>query len=206
MDAFTNVLISHHGASTVRRGPADRPAGAEFGSAISALGAQSRIFLVGPMGAGKTTIGRHLARILDKEFVDADHELERRTGVSVALIFDVEGESGFREREKRIIDELTLLDDVVLATGGGSVLDPGNRSALTTRGFVVYLYASVEKLIERTRRDPNRPLLMTDDPVVKMRDLITDRGPMYREVADLMVDTGALSLDEVVNEIRSASP
>ncbi|MDP6184615.1 MAG: shikimate kinase AroK [Gammaproteobacteria bacterium] len=170
-----------------------------------AVGAPSRIFLVGPMGAGKTTIGRRLARTLQKNFVDADQELERRTGASVALIFDIEGESGFREREKQLIDELTLLDDIVLATGGGSVLDLENRSALKSRGFVVYLRASIEKLIERTRRDSKRPLLMTADPVAKMRELLATRDPIYREVADLNVDTGTMGLSEVVKEIRLAS-
>ena len=129
----------------------------------------SRIFLVGPMGAGKTTIGRRLAKDLHKTFLDADQELEKRTGASVALIFDVEGESGFREREMRIIDELTLTDDVVLATGGGAVLNSQNRDALSSRGFVVYLHAAVEELIERTRRDANRQLLNTDEPAAKMR-------------------------------------
>jgi shikimate kinase len=158
------------------------------------------------MGAGKTTIGRRLAKSLHREFVDADQELERRTGASVALIFDVEGESGFREREKRIIDDLTQLDDVVLATGGGAILDPDNRAALTTRGFVVYLHAAVEKLIQRTRRDSSRPLLMTDDPTARMRELLEQRDSIYRTVADLVIDTGKLNLSEVVKEIRRASP
>jgi len=156
------------------------------------------------MGAGKTTIGRRLAKSLHRKFVDADQELEQRTGASVALIFDVEGEGGFREREKRIIDELTRLDDVVLATGGGSVLDRDNRAALTTRGFVVYLHAPLEDLIERTRRDANRPLLNTADPAAQMRDLLEHRDPIYRKVADLVVDTGKFNLGEVVKEIRIA--
>ncbi|MFP6780852.1 MAG: shikimate kinase AroK [Gammaproteobacteria bacterium] len=164
----------------------------------------SRIFLVGPMGAGKTTIGRRLAKNLHKTFMDADQELEKRTGASVALIFDVEGESGFREREMRIIDELTLTDDVVLATGGGAVLNSQNRDALSSRGFVVYLHAAVEELIERTRRDANRPLLNTDDPAAKMREILAQRDTLYRDVADLIVDTGTLNLPEAVKEIRMA--
>ena len=156
------------------------------------------------MGAGKTTIGRRLARGLHKNFVDTDQELERRTGASVALIFDVEGENGFREREQRIIDELTQLDDIVLATGGGSVLSSENRTALSTRGFVVYLHALVEQLVERTRRDTNRPLLNTANPTRTMRELLDHRDPLYRQVADLVVDTGSLSLAEVVKEIRMA--
>ncbi|TDJ67349.1 MAG: shikimate kinase [Proteobacteria bacterium] len=157
------------------------------------------------MGAGKTTIGRRLAKGLRKEFIDVDQELERRTGASIALIFDVEGESGFRERERRIIDELTQLDDVVLATGGGAVLDCDSRTALITRGFVVYLHAALDKLVERTRRDTNRPLLMTDDPIVRMRELLDQREPFYRQVADLVVDTGTRNLTEVVKAIRDAS-
>ena len=158
------------------------------------------------MGAGKTTIGRRLAKGLRRKFVDADQELERRTGASIALIFDVEGESGFRAREKRIIDELTQLDDVVLATGGGVVLDPENRAALSSRGFVVYLHAAVGKLVERTQHDSNRPLLNTDDPAGRMRELLDQRDPLYRQVADLIVDTGALTMAEIVKEIRSARP
>lgn len=164
----------------------------------------SRIFLVGPMGAGKTTIGRRLAKNLRKFFIDADQELEKRTGASVALIFDVEGEKGFRERESRIIDELTQLEDVVLATGGGAVLEAENRDALSSRGFVVYLHAKVEELIERTRRDTNRPLLNTEDPISKMREILEERDSLYRDVADLVVDTGTLSLAEAVKEIRTA--
>jgi shikimate kinase len=156
------------------------------------------------MGAGKTTIGRRLAKNLRKHFIDADQELEKRTGASVALIFDVEGESGFRERESRIIDELTQLDDVVLATGGGAVLKPENRVALSSRGFVVYLHAMVEELIERTRRDTNRPLLNTEDPIGRMREILEQREHLYRDVADLIVDTGKLNLPEAIKEIRVA--
>ena len=156
------------------------------------------------MGAGKTTIGKRLAKRLRRNFVDSDQELERRTGASVALIFDVEGESGFRAREKRLIDELTQLDNIVLATGGGAVLDPDNLAALSSRGFVVYLNASVEDLIARTQRDKNRPLLNTDDPAARMRELLEHRDPIYQQVADLVIDTGKLNLAEVVREIRMA--
>jgi shikimate kinase len=156
------------------------------------------------MGAGKTTIGKRLAKHLRRNFVDSDQELERRTGASVALIFDVEGESGFRAREKRLIDELTQLDNIVLATGGGAVLDPDNLAALSSRGFVVYLNASVEDLIARTQRDKNRPLLNTDDPAARMRELLEHRDPIYQQVADLVIDTGKLNLAEVVREIRMA--
>ncbi len=158
------------------------------------------------MGAGKTTIGRRLAKSLRRKFVDADQELERRTGASIALIFDVEGESGFRERERRIVEELTQLDDIVLATGGGAVLDPDNRAAISTRGFVVYLHASIDKLIERTQRDSSRPLLATDNPTARMLELLEQRGPIYQQVADLIVDTGAMTMEEIVREIQNARP
>jgi shikimate kinase len=167
---------------------------------------ESKIFLVGPMGAGKTTVGRRLAKRLRRKFVDADQELERRTGASVSLIFDVEGENGFRAREKRIIDELTQLDDIVLATGGGAVLDPDNCTALSSRGFVVYLQASVGDLIERTQRDTTRPLLNTDNPAARMRELLVQRDPIYHQIADLIVDTGTMNLAEIVREIRTARP
>ncbi len=166
----------------------------------------NRIFLVGPMGAGKTTIGRKLARALRLRFVDCDHEIEQRTGASIPLIFDIEGEAGFRAREKRVIDELTLADDTVVATGGGAVLDPENRAVLTARGFVVYLHAPLEHLLARTRGDTNRPLLRTGDRVKRMQELVRVRDPLYREVADLIVDTGALTLAAVVQQIRAALP
>ncbi len=165
----------------------------------------SRIFLVGPMGAGKTTIGRRLAKSLRRKFIDSDQEIERRTGASIALIFDVEGEAGFREREKRIIDELSELDDVVLATGGGAVLAEENRKALSERGFVVYLHADIDQLVERTRRDTSRPLLNTDDPAARLRGLIEHRDPLYREVADLIIDTGTLNMQSVLKQIKAAT-
>ncbi len=165
----------------------------------------SRIFLVGPMGAGKTTIGRRLAKSLRRKFIDSDQEIERRTGASIALIFDVEGEAGFREREKRIIDELSGLDDVVLATGGGAVLAEENRTALSERGFVVYLHADIDQLVDRTRRDANRPLLNTEDPAARLRGLMEQRDPLYREVADLIIDTGTLNMQNVLKQIKAAT-
>jgi shikimate kinase len=166
----------------------------------------SRIFLVGPMGAGKTTIGKKLARALRWRFVDCDQEIEQRTGATIPLIFDIEGEAGFRAREKRVIDDLTRDDDIVVATGGGAVLDPDSRLALKERGFVIYLHAPLEHLLARTRGDTNRPLLKTGDRVKKMQELLTAREPLYREVADLIVDTGALTLTAVVQNIRAALP
>ncbi len=165
-----------------------------------------RIFLVGPMGAGKTTIGSQLARVLKSEFVDCDHEIEKRTGASVALIFEIEGEGGFRGRETRLIDELTQRERIVLATGGGAVLAEDNRRWLKERGFVVYLKSPVEKLVERTRHDTNRPLLRTADPEATLRAIVEQREPLYQEVAHLTIDTGKLSVKQVIKKITSNLP
>lgn len=159
------------------------------------------IFLVGPMGAGKTTIGRQLAEALGFTFVDSDHEIERRTGANIPLIFDVEGEEGFRRRETAVIDELTQRPGVVVATGGGAILDPVNRAHLRTRGRVVYLAASIGKLLERTARDRNRPLLQTNDPRTTLEELMAIRDPLYREVADFVVNTDRGNVRRVVNDI-----
>ncbi len=147
------------------------------------------IFLVGPMGVGKTTIGRQLAELLQYEFVDSDREIERRTGATIPWIFDVEGEEGFRKREQAVIDELTKVSSIVLATGGGAVISAENRHLLKERGTVVYLRADIEELLSRTRRDKNRPLLQTDNPGQKLKDLMAEREPWYMEVADLVFDT-----------------
>jgi len=168
------------------------------------------IFLIGLMGSGKSTIGRHLAKSLELEFVDSDHEIERRTGANIPLIFDVEGEAGFRQREKKIIDELTQRRGVVLATGGGAVLDPDNRAHLRGRGKVIYLYATVEQLLNRTAKDRNRPLLQTADPRARLQELLEVRDALYREMADLVVDTGgrtARSTErEILAKIRPSAP
>jgi shikimate kinase len=149
----------------------------------------TRIFLIGPMGAGKTTIGKLLASRLKLEFVDADKFIEDVTGANIPWIFDVEGESGFRDRETRAIDELTQREKVLLATGGGAVIREENRQLMKQRGVVVYLYASVEQQVERTSRDRNRPLLQNDNPAETLRNLFTIRDPLYRDVADLVVAT-----------------
>lgn len=161
------------------------------------------IFLIGPMGSGKTTIGRQLAALLKKRFVDADHEIEHRTGVSIPTIFDIEGEAGFRSREAAVIDDLTREHDLVLATGGGAVLREDNRAALHTRGTVVYLQADLDTLVERTRRDRNRPLLQTDDPRGKIEQLLRSREPIYRELADIIVDTGQRAPASVARDIAA---
>ena len=162
---------------------------------------ESRIFLVGPMGAGKTTIGNQLARSLNLDFIDLDQELERRTGASVSLIFDIEGESGFREREKKLINELTQRDRTVLATGGGAVLAADNRQRLSRRGFVVYLKTPLETLVERTRYDTSRPLLHSGDPAATLGEILQVREPLYAEVADLVIDSGTLSVKQVLKMI-----
>lgn len=160
-----------------------------------------RVFLVGPMGAGKTTIGRQLARNLKLEFVDSDHEIEQRAGADIPWIFDVEGEAGFREREQRVIAELTHREGILLATGGGVVMRPENRSALGGRGLVIYLHATVAQQLSRTSRDRRRPLLQTGDPEQTLRDLMEVRDPLYREIADYVVDTDGLSARAVAHQI-----
>lgn len=166
----------------------------------------NNIFLIGLMGAGKTTIGRQLAQALDKEFIDSDHEIEARTGVNIPLIFELEGEQGFREREAAVIDELTARNNVVLATGGGAVLYEENRQHLKERGTVIYLQASVEQLLERTRKDKNRPLLQTADPEARLKALLTEREPLYLELANLVVRTGQSSVRSVVESILQKLP
>jgi shikimate kinase len=153
------------------------------------------------MGAGKSTIGRQLSTVLKKDFKDSDHEIIARTGASIPLIFEIEGEEGFRKREAAMIDELTQLADIVLATGGGAVLREENRQRLKERGVVIYLYASLDQLFERTSRDRNRPLLQTEDPRGKLEQLMTQRDPLYREVADMVVHTDDRSIKSVVKEI-----
>lgn len=147
------------------------------------------LFLVGPMGAGKSTIGRLLAQALMRPFVDSDKEIETRTGASIPLIFEKEGEAGFRLRERQVIEDLTTREGIVLATGGGAVLAPENRTWLSTRGFVVYLETSVDEQLRRTARDSNRPLLQTADPRARLTELLQIRDPLYREIADFVVHT-----------------
>jgi len=161
----------------------------------------SNLFLIGLMGAGKSTIGRQLAKSLGCEFIDSDHEIEARTGANIPLIFDVEGEAGFRQREKKVIDDLTRREHIVLATGGGVVLDADNRAHLRARGFVVYLYATVDQLLVRTAKDRNRPLLQTADPKARFEELLAVRDPLYREIADLVVDTGRRTVRSAEREI-----
>jgi len=158
-------------------------------------------FLVGPMGAGKSTIGRQLARCLKLKFVDSDREIELRTGVDIPLIFELEGESGFRKRERKVIDELTTKPGIMLATGGGAVMDKLNRQHLAARGRVIYLHTSIEQQLQRTAHDRNRPLLQTANPKQKLQELMAVRDPLYREIADWVIETDGCRVRDVVQQI-----
>ena len=163
---------------------------------------RDNIFLVGLMGAGKTTVGRQLAKQLNLVFYDTDHVLEERTGVRIPVIFEIEGEAGFRVREEMVIHELCALTGIVLATGGGAVLSAANRADLKRNGVVIYLRGSPEQLYERTRHDRNRPLLHTADPLEKLRELYARRDPLYRDAADVIVDTGRQSAAHLTRALR----
>ncbi len=158
-------------------------------------------FLVGPMGAGKSTIGRQLARCLKLKFIDSDREIEIRTGVDIPLIFELEGESGFRKRERKVINELTAKPGIMLATGGGAIMDELNRQHLAARGRVIYLHTSVEQQLQRTAHDRNRPLLQTANPKQKLQELMAVRDPLYREIADWVIETDGCRVRDVVQQI-----
>jgi shikimate kinase len=160
------------------------------------------IFLVGMMGAGKTTVGRLLAQSLGKTFIDSDEEIQQRTGVTIPHIFDVEGEAGFRQREAGVIQDLVKFDNIVLATGGGAVLNAQSRDALHHNGIVVYLKSTVHDLWQRTRHDRNRPLLQTDDPRARLKELFEQRDPLYAEVADLLMPTGKQSVHNLIEQLQ----
>ncbi|MBA1146720.1 shikimate kinase AroK [Ectothiorhodospiraceae bacterium WFHF3C12] len=166
----------------------------------------TNIFLIGPMGAGKSTVGKRLARALGLEFHDSDRELENRTGVDIPVIFEYEGEDGFRRREKAMIEELTAQEGVVVATGGGAVLDPENRKHLAGRGTVVYMQTSVDKQFERTRHDSNRPLLQTANPRERLAQIAAEREPLYREIADIIVSTDDGGVRALVDDILQRLP
>ncbi len=168
---------------------------------LQAREAHANVFFVGLMGAGKTTVGRAVARRLDRPFFDSDHEIEARTGARIPVIFDLEGEAGFREREAAVIAELTAREGIVLATGGGVILRSENREFLHSRGLVVYLRANPHDLWLRTRKDKNRPLLQTEDPKAKLEALYNMRDPLYRECAHFIVETGRPSVNGLVNMV-----
>jgi shikimate kinase len=181
--------------------------------AADASSCGGNIFLVGLMGAGKTSVGKLLARRLRKSFYDCDHEIERSTGVRIPIIFEIEGEAGFRARERRMLAELVQRSDMVLATGGGAILARENREALRQHGTVVYLCASPHDLWHRTRHDRNRPLLQTADPLAKLITLFKERDPLYRETAHVVIDTGnqsvstlATRLEQKLAQLAGSSP
>ncbi|MEK9866627.1 MAG: shikimate kinase [Betaproteobacteria bacterium] len=172
------------------------------GTSISSL--KGNIYLVGMMGAGKTSVGKLLAKRAKKEFFDSDQVIVERTGVEIPTIFHHEGEDGFREREKAVIFELTQMENIVLATGGGAVLREENRQHLISSGFVIYLKAQVDALYKRTQLDKSRPLLQTDDPRARLDSLFQERDPIYSEVADLIIETGDLSLQGFLRRLERA--
>jgi shikimate kinase len=159
------------------------------------------LFLIGPMGAGKSAVGRHLARLMHLDFVDSDEEIEGRTGVDISFIFEKEGEEGFRKREVKMIDELSQRQGIVLATGGGAVLDAGSRSHLGARGFVVYLHTTVQQQLDRTHRGRKRPLLEEGDQMSVLEALMAVRDPLYREIADLTIETDGRRVQAVARDI-----
>jgi len=164
--------------------------------------AQGNVFLIGPMGSGKTAVGRHLARLLRFTFYDSDADIEAKTGVDVAFIFEKEGEAGFRVREKESIERLTRLDSIVLATGGGAVIEEDNRRVLAERGVVVYLATSIDQQLERTRHGRHRPLLNGADPERKLHELMQRRAALYAQIADITVSTDGRRVQVVAEEIH----
>ena len=160
------------------------------------------IFLIGPMGSGKTAVGRHLARLFHFTFQDSDADIEAKTGVDIQFIFEKEGEAGFRIREKEAIERLTRLESIVLATGGGAVIDPDNRRVLAERGIVVYLSTSVDQQIERTRHGRHRPLLNDANPEKRLKELMQHRATLYAEIADLTIGTDGRRVQLVAEEIH----
>jgi shikimate kinase len=159
------------------------------------------IFLIGPMGAGKSAVGRQLGKLLHLSFVDSDDEIENRTGVDIPFIFEKEGEDGFRKREAKVIDDLSAMEGIVLATGGGAVVSAQNRSHLGARGFVVYLYTTVDQQVARTLKGRERPMLASGDSRKILEELMAVRDPLYREIADLTVETDGRKVKAVANEI-----
>jgi shikimate kinase len=167
------------------------------------MAANRNIFLIGPMGSGKTAVGRHLARLFRFSFIDSDADIEARTGVDISFIFEKEGEAGFRVRERESIERLTRLEGIVLATGGGAVIEAENRRVLAERGVVVYLETSIEQQLERTRHARHRPLLKDTDPEEKLRELMLRRAALYAEIANITVSTDGRRVQMVAEEIHA---
>ncbi|GGG02774.1 MULTISPECIES: shikimate kinase AroK [Cysteiniphilum] len=161
------------------------------------------VFLIGPVGAGKSTIGRQLASELKLDFVDSDREIEQRCGVDIDWIFDIEGEEGFRKREQEVLGDLATRQGIVLATGGGAIILPENRTLLSSRGKVVYLQASIEQQLERTAKDKKRPLLQVDDKEAQLKKLMAEREPLYQEIADITIETSETTVRNVVQKITN---
>lgn len=164
------------------------------------------VFLIGPMGAGKSAVGRQLAKFLHFDFADSDEEIEARTGVDIPFIFEKEGEAGFRKREVKVIDDLSQREGIVLATGGGAIVDADSRSRLGARGYVVYLHTSVAQQLQRTQRGRERPMLEKGEPEEVLTELMAMRDPLYREIADLVVETDGRRVQTVAREIQEALP
>ncbi len=159
------------------------------------------VFLIGMPGSGKSTIGKGLAKALDRPFVDLDHEIEARCGVAIPVIFEIEGQEGFRKRESQALEAVANQPDWVVATGGGAVLAPANQVILSAKGMVIYLKASVDELYRRTSRDRSRPLLATNDPKARLQELFEQRSPIYQSLADMVIETGSASVSSVVQQI-----
>jgi len=161
----------------------------------------NNIILIGPMGTGKTTIGRQLAKNLSVSFYDSDHEIEKRTGVKISIIFEIEGEEGFRRRETQILNELSQMNNIVLSTGGGAVTKAENRKTLKNNGHIIYLKSSPEILFKRTADDKNRPLLQTDNRLIQIRKILAEREPIYIEMADEIIDSEKKSSKQIIQKI-----
>jgi shikimate kinase len=183
---------------------AKRGHNAPFFNAYLTAMKKDNIYLIGLMGVGKTTIGKQLAKALAIPFHDSDRAIEESTGVDIPTIFEFEGEEGFRNREQKMIHKLTQLQGIVLATGGGAILREENRNLLKENGFIVYLQCSVDRILERTRRDTQRPLLRTDNPRKRLQKLFEERQPLYLECADFKIDTGILKTKTVIKQILEA--
>ena len=161
----------------------------------------NRIFLVGPMGVGKTTIGHRLSQLLSYEFIDTDAVIEKKTGVKIDRIFEIEGESGFRKREELVIEEISWSDKIVVATGGGCILSKKNRSALSERGLVLYLTSQIDTLLDRLKTDKSRPLLQVEDPRKKLSEIVLARDSLYREIANHVISTDTSPIHQIIQTI-----